>query len=114
MQISTGVSNIPGGPVQVPAINPGVNGNLAAERRKLVGAIAAINQAGALGPQRQMSFLVDPASRRLIVRIIDTGSHEVISQIPSEGVLAMESQLAKLGSGSSSSAPLPRGAKPTA
>ena len=97
MQIDIGVPYVP---VQAPAINSGVSGKLITERRALVGAVAAINQSGALGPQRELSFLVDRATRRLVVRIVDVGSGEVVSQIPSTEVLAMASQAARLGPGS--------------
>ena len=105
MQIDIGVPYVPGEPVQAPASNSGVSGKLVTERRALVGAVAAINQSGALGPQRELSFQVDRATRRLVVRIVDVGSGEVVSQIPSTEVLAMASQSARLGPVSSSPQP---------
>lgn len=99
MPVDIGIPYIPSGPVPAPASNGGISGQPIAERRALAGAVAAINESGAFGPQRELSFLVDPASRRLVVRIVDVGSREVVSQIPSEEVLEMQSQLAKLGSG---------------
>ena|ERR1022692_3693718 len=105
MQVSIGSPYAPGEPVQAPAINSSVSGKLIADRRTLNGAVAAINQSGAFGPQREISFLVDQASGRLVVQIVDIGSREVVSQIPSEYVLEMASQLAKLGSGAGSPQP---------
>jgi len=43
--------------------------------------------------------------RRLVVQIVDVGTREVVSQIPSKDVLEMESRLAKLGSGAGSPQP---------
>ena len=105
MQVSIGRPYAPGEPVQALAIDSGVSGKLIAERRMLSGAVAAINKSGAFGPQRELSFLVDQASGRLVVQIVDIGSREVVSQIPSEYVLEMEAQLGKLGSGAGSPQP---------
>ena len=105
MQVIIGSPYAPGEAVQAPAINSSVSGKLIADRRTLNGAVAAINQSGAFGPQREISFLVDQASGRLVVQIVDIGSREVVSQIPSEYVLEMASQLAKLGSGAGSPQP---------
>jgi hypothetical protein len=68
MQVSMGGPYAPGEPVQALAINSGVSGKLIAERRMLSEAVAAINKSGAFGPQREPSFFVDPASRRLVVQ----------------------------------------------
>src|ERR1035438_6711792 len=105
MQVIIGSPYAPGEAVQAPAINSSISGKVIAERRTLSGAVAAINRSGAFGPQRELSFFVDSASRRLVVQIVDAGSREVVSQIPSEDVLAMESQLAKRGSGAGSPQP---------
>jgi len=105
LQVSIGSPFAPGETVQAPAINSGVSGKLIAERRMLSGAVAAINKSGAFGPQREISFLVDQASGRLVVQIVDVGTREVVSQIPSEYVLEMESQLAKLAPGAGSPQP---------
>jgi hypothetical protein len=102
MQVSIGSPYVPGEPVQAPAIDSSVSGKLMTERRTLSGAVAAINQSGAFGPQREMSFLVDQASGRLVVQIVDIGSGQVLSQIPSEYVLEMAAQPAKLESGADS------------
>ena len=105
MQVSIGSPFAPGKPVQALAINSGVSGKLIAERRMLSGAVAAIDNSGALGPQRELSFFVDPASRRLVVQIVDAQNREVVSQIPSDYVSAIASQLAELGSGAGSPQP---------
>jgi flagellar protein FlaG len=109
MQVDIGAPYVSAEPVQALASAPGTSQNLIAERRTLVGAVTAVNQSSALGLQRELSFLVDRASRRLVVRIVDTETGDVVSQIPSERVLEMAAQLPKRGLGSDppqSSSPL--------
>jgi len=57
------------------------------EQRELIQAIKAINASGMLGDQNMLTFTVDSATRRTVVRIVDRETNEVISQLPAEEVL---------------------------
>ena len=47
--------------------------------------------------QRDLSFSLDGESGRTVIRVIDSGSGELIRQIPSEEVLALASYLQDMG-----------------
>jgi uncharacterized FlaG/YvyC family protein len=74
---------------------PGQN-NVSAEQaafnRSVAGAAGVVNASGILGQNREVTFAVDPASRRPVVRVLDTDTKEVIEQWPSEYLLQMAAQ----------------------
>ena len=61
----------------------------AAQRRDLVKAVKAINESGALGSDKEMTMSIDRATRQVVTRIVDTGTGEVLYQMPAEYVLRM-------------------------
>ena len=72
-----------------PAIQPsGPSENLAVRT-----AVDAISHSGMIPAGRQLSFSVDTGTKRLVVRVIDTETREVVSQIPSEQVLQIAATL---------------------
>ena len=81
------------------AANLGVPGEPAAPRqpaqdqRVLIQAVRAVNAAELFGQNNELTFIVDRATRRAVVRIVDKQTHEVVDQIPSEYVLRMAEEL---------------------
>jgi len=63
-----------------------------AQRRELVRATKAINSSGVMG-QNQLVFLVDPSTRRPVIRVEDRETHEVVLQLPPEYVLQLAQSL---------------------
>ena len=57
------------------------------EQRELIQEIKAINASGMLGDQNMLTFVLDSATRRTVVRIVDRETNEVVSQLPPEEVL---------------------------
>jgi len=49
--------------------------------------------------QQQLEFSMDKATRRIVLRVIDTSSGQVIRQVPSEDWLHLAQTLASGGSG---------------
>ena len=64
----------------------------AAQRRQLVQAAKSINVSGMLG-QNQLVFSVDPATHRMIMRIENRETHEVVLQVPPEYVIRLAQDL---------------------
>lgn len=64
-----------------------------AEQQELVKAVRAVNASGVMGSDQELTFSLDRESRRMVVRVIDKSSHEVLLQIPNEQVLRMAQQL---------------------
>jgi len=72
----------------------------AANNRNLIQAVKAVNEAGTLGDNNEITFQMDRNSRLPVIQIIDRSTKQVVEQIPPEYIL----QLAEtLGKGDSSS-----------
>jgi flagellar protein FlaG len=56
-------------------------------------AVAAVNNAGVLGDGTEITYSVDPGSNKLLVRLVDSNTHEVLRQVPTEYVLRLARQL---------------------
>src|ERR1700727_1922059 len=63
-----------------------------AENRQIVQAARAVNAAGALGPN-EITFSLDKNSRRMIVKIVDRVTNEVVGQIPAASILRLAEDL---------------------
>ncbi len=59
------------------------------DQRSLVQAVKAINASEMLGPDDELTFLFDRATRQAVVRLVNKQTREVIRQIPAEYVLRM-------------------------
>ena len=50
-------------------------------------AVGKLNSANYAGTGREVSFSIDPASRQPVIRVIDSDTKEVVTQIPAKYVL---------------------------
>ncbi len=70
--------------------------------RKLHAAVRTLNDSGDQST-REFSFAIDPKTHQAVIRIVDTSTHELIEQVPSEYILrvaqAMKSAPSTLNSG---------------
>ena len=80
----TQVAAASGAPSQTPAPPPA-----SADQRVLIQAVKAINAAGLFGQDNELSFLVDRNSRRVVIRIVNRETREVVRQIPADYVLRL-------------------------
>lgn len=60
-----------------------------AERRELVKAVNAVNKTEIYGSGRELTYSVDRDTKRLVTKLVDKSTHEVIDQIPAEYVLRL-------------------------
>ena len=63
------------------------------DRRDLVQAVKAVNGTEMFGPENELRFQKDPNSQRMVVRIVNKKTDEVVSQIPPEYVLQLAADL---------------------
>ena len=82
----------------IPAIDP-TSGKtvkdsfqIQSENRKVIQAARAVNASGSLG-QNELTFFLDPTTRRTIIKIVNRQTQEVVEQIPSEVVLRLAENL---------------------
>ncbi len=59
------------------------------QRRALGHAASSLNVGAIFGQDRELTFAVDPDSRRTVVRIVDSTTHELVDQFPAEYLLRL-------------------------
>ena len=67
------------------------------DRRALIQAVHAVNEANLYGQENELSFSIDRATQRSVVRIVDRQTRKVVQQIPSEQVLRLAEELQQRG-----------------
>jgi uncharacterized FlaG/YvyC family protein len=75
---------------------PAVTPDKTAAKREIVQAVKAVNGTEMFGPENELRFQKDPQTNRLVVRVVNRKTREVISQIPEEYVLRLAEDLKKL------------------
>lgn len=81
-------------PVHAPA-EPAAPRALPQDQRNLVQAIKAVNASEMLGQDNELNFVKDPTTKRMIVRIVNRNTGDVVDQIPPQYVLNLAAQLAE-------------------
>lgn len=67
------------------------------DQRELVHAIKAVNGAELFGQDNELSFIMDRSTRRMVVRIVNRTTGDVVDQIPEQYVLDLAAQLDEKG-----------------
>jgi len=75
----------------VTAVN--VPPDAASQNRQVVQAVKALNAAEMFGQDNELEFQLDSATKRLVVRIVNRSTREVVSQVPPEYLLRMAEDL---------------------
>ena len=81
----------PVGPI-TPTEDVHLNPQQRQERVALVQATKVLNDAKSFGPASEVTFSLDRATHKPVLRIVDKQTGEVISQLPPEHVLRMAAQ----------------------
>src|SRR3954451_5268209 len=66
----------------------------ATENREVVRAVKALNGTEMFGEENQLTFRRDPQSQRMVIRVVNRVTEEVVSQIPAEYLLRLAEDLA--------------------
>lgn len=64
-----------------------------AQNRQIVQALKTVNTVKSLGESRELRFMMDRSTQRLVIQIVDRETQEVVGQIPSEHVLKLAQDL---------------------
>jgi flagellar protein FlaG len=56
-------------------------------------AVTTVNNSNVFGDGTEITFSVDPTTNRLLVRLVDSNTHEVLRQVPTEYLLRLARQL---------------------
>ena len=66
------------------------------ENRQVIQAARAVNASNSLD-QNELTFFLDPHSRRAIIKIVNRQTQEVVEQMPSEVILRLAESLKTTG-----------------
>jgi uncharacterized FlaG/YvyC family protein len=66
-----------------------------AEHRQIVQAVKAVNGTEMFGPENELRFQQDPQTKRMVVRVVNRNTREVVSQLPAEYVLRLAEDMRK-------------------
>jgi uncharacterized FlaG/YvyC family protein len=84
--------------VQAPPVTaPVVPADQAAENREVVQAVRAVNGAEMFGQDNILTFQRDALTNRMVVRVVNRKTNEVVSQVPAEYVLRLAEDLKQKG-----------------
>jgi uncharacterized FlaG/YvyC family protein len=68
-----------------------------AEHRQVVQAVKAVNGTEMFGPENELRFQKDPETKRMVVKVVNRKTREVLSQVPAEYVLRLAEGIPKQG-----------------
>ena len=91
MEITGSSSAVQAMPVSAPTIPA----EQAAQNREVIQAVKAINNAEMFGQDRELTFQRDTITNRMVVRVVDRKTKEVVSQVPPEYVLRLAEDLGR-------------------
>ncbi len=63
------------------------------DQRALIRAVTAVNAAGLLGQDNELTLGLAPKTRQAVVRIVNRETHELVEQIPSDYLLRLAEEL---------------------
>ncbi|MGA2195301.1 MAG: flagellar protein FlaG [Bryobacteraceae bacterium] len=70
----------------------------AAENREVVQAVKALNSTEMFGQENDLVFQKDPQTKRMVIKVVNRKTKDVVAQIPPEYVLQLAANL-KTGKG---------------
>jgi uncharacterized FlaG/YvyC family protein len=77
----------------LPAATPAIPADRAAENREVVQAVKALNAAEMFGRENELVFQRDHRTQRMLLRVVNRRTREVVSQVPPESVLRLAEDL---------------------
>ncbi|MBZ5586209.1 MAG: flagellar protein FlaG, partial [Acidobacteriia bacterium] len=85
----TGVSPMTAIPVEAPPVAV----DRAAENREVIRAVKALNASEMFGEENELQFQLDSRTQRMLIRVVNPKTGEVVSQLPPEYVLRLAAEL---------------------
>ncbi|HWC98003.1 MAG TPA: flagellar protein FlaG [Candidatus Sulfopaludibacter sp.] len=76
-----------------PATAPTLPAESKAENREVIQAVKALNATEMFGERNELQFQKDPETRRMVIRMVDRQTKEVMAQIPPEYVIQLAAQV---------------------
>lgn len=89
MNISS-TSGVLGAGVQA---EPAAPAPVSQEQRSLIQAVKAVNAAEIFGENKEITFVMDRQAKRMVIRIVNSQTREVVNQIPPEYLLHLAEEV---------------------
>jgi len=77
----------------LPSLATPVPAQKAAENREVVQAVKALNSTEMFGPENDLVFQKDPQTQRMVIKVVNRKTKDLVSQIPPEYVLRLAENL---------------------
>ena len=77
----------------LPAVATAVPVDAVAENREVVQAVKALNKTEMFGQDNDLIFQRDPQTQRMVVKVVNRATKDVVSQIPPEYVLRLAADM---------------------
>jgi len=77
----------------LPSVATPVPVEKAAENREVVQAVKALNNTEMFGQENGLVFQKDPQTQRMVIKVVNRKTKEVVSQIPAEYLLQLAANL---------------------
>jgi uncharacterized FlaG/YvyC family protein len=77
----------------LPAVATPIAADQASLNRQVVQAVKAVNKAEMFGEDNGLEFAKDPQTKRMVIKVFNRKTNDVISQIPPEYVLRLAEDL---------------------
>jgi uncharacterized FlaG/YvyC family protein len=77
----------------LPAVATAIPADKSSENRQIVQAVKALNKSEMFGEENDLVFQRDPQTQRMVARVINRNTKDVVSQIPAEYVLRLADDL---------------------
>jgi uncharacterized FlaG/YvyC family protein len=77
----------------LPAAAPAIPADQAAENREVIQAVKAVNSAEVFGGQNELTFQLDPKTHRVLIRVINRKTKEIVDQYQPEYILLLAEDL---------------------
>jgi uncharacterized FlaG/YvyC family protein len=85
-----------GAPIEAPSPRPAGE-----DQRALIQAVKAVNGAGLLGQDVELTLRLVPDTQRTVVRVVNRETREVVGQMPPDSVLRLAQELDRVSATSS-------------
>ena len=72
---------------------PAISQDKTSENREVIQAVKALNGTEMFGSENELRFQRDPDTRRMVLRVVNRKTSEVVSQVPAEYVLRLAEDL---------------------
>jgi flagellar protein FlaG len=76
----------------LPSTAPVTGAENPAERREVIQAVKAVNGAELMGQDNELMFQMDRQAQRMVIRVVNRKTGDVISQLPPEYVLRLAAE----------------------